>query len=460
MKTYSLSEAPLVRHELSRNLLSENVNSEMLEPLVQHLAMNELEQLTSLINRSISNKQSDAVLISGLPGSGKTALVETALKRVESNLGNKQLVVIRLSSIHSTDEMAIEDIAFQIEAQTGTSLKEIAATNEEVVIGDRFGKVMSLLTANTRSFALVFVLDPLEIFAARRSQGLLYTLVDSIHSADKLPICVIALSNRFGVLELLEKRVRSRFSGEQLLISPCLTNEKMLDISKLFLHVNLLKASQKEKEMAKTWNKHVDTFLESTETKEVFKQWMDRNPTVRDIKNIFCSLVFQSVNSTFIETLDHVRLASKVESYYNPPCHVSLQSLSILELSLFICFHVAVTSQHQPVLLEAAYAVYEQFVRRHHEARFFCSKATALRAFEKLIDAGLIQRQNVDSCSGSAGWTGRTAAGSVSRTSSLYQCSMQHFDLVEYLSANNVAPELHNFARVNLQQGSNRKLFA
>ena len=56
---------------------------------------------------------------------------------------------------------------------------------------------------------LIFVLEDLERFAAHPQQNLLYCLFELALS---LPVFVIGCSCRIDVLELLEKRVKSRFS--------------------------------------------------------------------------------------------------------------------------------------------------------------------------------------------------------------------------------------------------------
>lgn len=70
-----------------------------------------------------------------------------------------------------------------------------------------------------KSKAVIFVLDHFDLFCAHPKQSLLYNLFDIVQSS-QAPICVIGLTCRNDVLELLEKRVKSRFSHRQISLFP------------------------------------------------------------------------------------------------------------------------------------------------------------------------------------------------------------------------------------------------
>lgn len=78
----------------------------------------------------------------------------------------------------------------------------------------------SLRSADRRtSKSVVFVLDHFDLFCAHPKQTLLYNLFDVVQSAPA-PLCVLGLTCRQDVLELLEKRVKSRFSHRQISLFP------------------------------------------------------------------------------------------------------------------------------------------------------------------------------------------------------------------------------------------------
>lgn len=65
------------------------------------------------------------------------------------------------------------------------------------------------------SVSVLFLLSEFEMFAGFPRQTLLYNLFD-IAQARKAPIAVIGMTTRIDVVEMLEKRVKSRFSHRTL----------------------------------------------------------------------------------------------------------------------------------------------------------------------------------------------------------------------------------------------------
>lgn len=64
---------------------------------------------------------------------------------------------------------------------------------------------------------LIFIIEEFDLFCAHHNQTLLYNLFDVAQSA-QTPICVLGITHRVDVMELLEKRVKSRFSHRQILL--------------------------------------------------------------------------------------------------------------------------------------------------------------------------------------------------------------------------------------------------
>ena len=67
------------------------------------------------------------------------------------------------------------------------------------------------IAESATSISVVFLLSEFESFALHARQTLLYNLFD-IAQAKKAPIAVIGMTTRVDAVELLEKRVKSRFS--------------------------------------------------------------------------------------------------------------------------------------------------------------------------------------------------------------------------------------------------------
>lgn len=65
--------------------------------------------------------------------------------------------------------------------------------------------------AGVTSQSIIFIIDEFDMFAAHPRQTLLYNLFDVAQSR-KAPIAVLGCTTRLNVVEMLEKRVKSRFS--------------------------------------------------------------------------------------------------------------------------------------------------------------------------------------------------------------------------------------------------------
>ena len=72
--------------------------------------------------------------------------------------------------------------------------------------------------AGVTSQSVVFIIDEFDMFATHPRQTLLYNLFDVAQSR-KAPIAVLGCTTRLDVVEMLEKRVKSRFSHRYVYLS-------------------------------------------------------------------------------------------------------------------------------------------------------------------------------------------------------------------------------------------------
>lgn len=83
-----------------------------------------------------------------------------------------------------------------------------------------------------QSKSVVLVLDEFDMFAYHKNQSLLYNLFDIAQSKQN-PLCVIGITCRLDVVELLEKRVKSRYSHRAILTFPTYAFDQYLEIARL-----------------------------------------------------------------------------------------------------------------------------------------------------------------------------------------------------------------------------------
>ncbi|GKT48681.1 origin recognition complex subunit 4 [Colletotrichum spaethianum] len=182
-----------------------------------------MEKAHQLVEQTILSGEGNSMLIIGARGCGKTTLVESIVD--DMSLQHKQeFHVVRLNGfIHTDDKLALKDIWRQL----GKEMDAEDAGNARSNYADTMASLLALLShpsemaqaeEGVTSQAVVFVIDEFDMFAAHPRQTLLYNLFD-IAQARKAPIAVLGCTTRMDVVEMLEKRVKSRFSHRYVYLS-------------------------------------------------------------------------------------------------------------------------------------------------------------------------------------------------------------------------------------------------
>lgn len=134
--------------------------------------------------------------------------------------------------IHTDDAAALKSITKQMRLETAVNGKVFTA------FADNLAFLLDCLKSGDRSSSksVIFILEEFDLFCAHGNQTLIYNLFDVAQSA-QAPISVIGLTRRNDVIELLEKRVKSRFSHRQIF----LFNENCDDARRIEIFLDLLK---------------------------------------------------------------------------------------------------------------------------------------------------------------------------------------------------------------------------
>ncbi|KAF8639810.1 hypothetical protein AX17_001069 [Amanita inopinata Kibby_2008] len=157
----------------------------------------------------------------------------------------EQPVILRLSGwAQITDRLALREIAVQLNEQTGNIY--LASTDETLQENNLDEDASQSLDSNqdlslmfnsttlppsshlptlislipTLSRPTIVILDAFDLFTLHPRQSLLYCLFDTVQScragAGNKGIAVIGITSRMDTINMLEKRVKSRFSGRML----------------------------------------------------------------------------------------------------------------------------------------------------------------------------------------------------------------------------------------------------
>ncbi|KAF9310178.1 origin recognition complex subunit 4 [Podila horticola] len=325
--------------------------------------------------------------------------------------GRKDFMVIHLNGMVQTDDrMALKEIMRQL-SREGES--EMGNTN--TTFSDSLPSLLSFLKEGTRAqYPIIFILDEFDLFAQHTKQSLLYNLFDVAQSAE-WPIAVIGLTCRMDALELLEKRVKSRFSHRHYYTYPPGTYH---DYAEICQNALLLSSSDLESEdvmevdgleeqkrmYLKEFNRRVKALFEDGGFSKVVQRIFDLMKDVRGFYRLCFGPVAELCQSNpylqpsqFYESGLQQRVDNKTEL---------LKGISLLELSLLIAIKHLVERETITFNFEMVYDEYKEFMdmavvrgssthtlggsNESVSLRLY-KKAVALKAFEHLVEAELLR---------------------------------------------------------------------
>lgn len=234
-------------------------------------------QLHSLLSSTVASSESNSLLLLGPRGSGKSLLVNIALRELTARHPN-DFHIVRLNGFLQTDDrIALREIWRQLGhsrdldetetedigasyADTMASLLSLLSHPDEMVTEQPAPNNMQGIQQASKS--IVFILDEFDLFTTHPRQTLLYNLFD-IAQSRKAPIAVVGCSSRMDVIECLEKRVKSRFSHRWLLVAGCKSLTEWEAEIKNALCVSGSEEEQsmrtkEEEEQIKSWNQAVE----------------------------------------------------------------------------------------------------------------------------------------------------------------------------------------------------------
>ncbi|XP_015773350.1 PREDICTED: origin recognition complex subunit 4-like, partial [Acropora digitifera] len=207
-------------------------------------------ELLDLVKRCAQFGESNSVLLIGPRGSGKSLLVKTVLEDLYKTKAVKQnMLEVHLNGLVQTDDRsALLQITRQLQLENTVGDKVFGSFAENLAF-----LLDALKSGGQESQSVLFILDEFDLFTNHRNQSLLYNLFDVSQSA-QAPICVVGLTCRLDVVELLEKRVKSRFSHRQIHLFNSETFEDYLLIVRSVLS---LPSNFKDKSFVQAWNSQI-----------------------------------------------------------------------------------------------------------------------------------------------------------------------------------------------------------
>ncbi|KIJ56687.1 hypothetical protein M422DRAFT_62634 [Sphaerobolus stellatus SS14] len=349
-------------------------------------------QLKDLVAGTIERHEGNSCLILGPRGSGKTRLVEELISSIPSSSSNTP-IIIRLSAYAQTnDRLAMREIARQVQEQIGptTLMGEEGSMEEEdendladmnLLAPAHLPSIIGALPCLGRP--VIIILDAFDGFAGHARQALLYCLLDTVQSCrggttpvqledsseditkepngnittegkqPKIPsesrsdakgehgLLVIGLTSRVDCLNILEKRVKSRFSHRVLRVGGPPKFEVFRDVLKTLLNVQAIGVSD---EWTSFWEISVQNFLEEKPVVNLLNETFAFGKDIRALCRLMISPIINlSQNSPW---LTHSRLSASISTQRCPRQFPFLASLAYPQMSLLIAaLHSQVAGQ-------------------------------------------------------------------------------------------------------------------
>ncbi|KAL2302081.1 hypothetical protein Nmel_009491 [Mimus melanotis] len=342
--------------------------------------------LLELLKRTMVHGESNSALIIGPRGSGKTTVgaAPGSLCGVQQNLPQLLNHVLKdLREMKQTnDRVALKEITRQLQLENvvgdkvfGSFAENLAFLLEALRKGNR-----------TSSCPILFVLDEFDLFVHHKNQTLLYNLFDISQSA-QTPVTVIGLTCRQDILELLEKRVKSRFSHRQIYLMNSFDFKQYIKIFKKQLS---LPAEFPDESFAEKWNNNVQHLSEDKTVQDVLQNLFQHSKDLRSLHLILMLAVSAVTVHHPLLTAADLQEASRQRSTDSKANIV--HGLSVLEICLIIAMkHLNEVYDGEPFNFQMVYNEFQKFIQRKAHSMYNFEKPVVMKAFEHLLQLELVQ---------------------------------------------------------------------
>lgn len=343
------------------------------------------KEVLGLLKHTIDDGESHSALLVGHRGSGKTLIVDRALDTLRRSHGSDAFIAIKLNALlHTDDKLAIREIARQLDSRLTTKSK---VTFEQRAINETFSNILLGLGGNSdtgKAIPIIFVVEEVEKFADRSKQTLLYNLFELSNSL-AAPICVMGVTTKVTTRELLEKRVRSRFSQRIITIRRPAEISDFWDSAKLLLMVDPTSGAEfSSNSYPKQWNAYIEElFKVPSSLKKLVYRIFFTTKNYRDFNNSCMVPVAE------ISTADPFPQSTRFEKYLDLISQnyilSALQLTSHLETLLIVAATRWVEKSSPPhVNFNLAYQEYQDMMKQHN------LESTALTSNTSYIDSSVL----------------------------------------------------------------------
>ena len=371
-----------------------------------------IDFVESNLESTIKEDFNNSILMFGAPGSGKSLAISRicskANQRWNSDPEDPRVVIVRLSGwAHSDERVAFREIARQL----------CSALKLEYFRTASFGENIQFLLAILKGMADVdktalFLLEDFDMFARVQRQTFLYCLLDSLQKSDAKAV-VVGTTCRYDCMDMLEKRVKSRFSHRSIVLCPpmCLgatkTEAKKRAQAKNLIQIKdedgaiailesmlTLPEEYPDLEFSKAFNKATTSATRDPKVLDSVNKLLDNTNNLHEIANVarwaLSDAEMQDGNHIGIHANSIVNAISVADEQYKGFDSL-ISGLSILELTFLVAAHRVLRKQPSDAILnfESILHEFRTYVASGDHVDNY-SKTAANKAFDSLQSMGLI----------------------------------------------------------------------
>ncbi|EGC38481.1 hypothetical protein DICPUDRAFT_28638 [Dictyostelium purpureum] len=347
----------------------------------------EFKTICEKLNDAIIKKKSVSCLVSGPRSCGKSILIRYCL----SKYNKEDYTAVEFSAVtHFNDNLAFKEIAkaLNIKIERGESIfdtiEEIKKALGFITNDDGITSVVK----RQKVIPVIVIINELdEIIKNGAKQNLLYSILDLSHYKST-PISFIGTSAHHEILDLFEKRIKSRFTQEMILI-PKLSFNNIVNIM-----ISLLSIPSKfGDKFGEKWNKSLTTaFVDKNVTTLLCKNYYHLFTRVPYYHNLILDILDLIDENNLFITSDIILsiFKNKVD-----PIATMLYTLTPLEYTILGCLSKIPNSQDEYISFSNLYdGEYKRYSESYFKTADQAKKTTTIQIIQKLISLGIIQAQS------------------------------------------------------------------
>lgn len=337
-----------------------------------------LTTLFTLLEGTVARSEGNSILLIGPRGAGKSWLVEKAFEKIDLTHNHQYTRVQLHGCVHTDDGLALKQIAAALQMDNELDEKPTLS------FASAFSYLLdSMRSGDQQSRPVVFVLDEFDRFTQHHNQTLLYNLFDISQTACT-PIAVIGLTCHLDVIELLEKRVKSRFSHRQIHVFNTMDYQQYTELFKTLLS---LPGDFSDKDYQQQWQGHLERLVEDDVMKKVLRRLYEKTVDINSLKTLMVIPVGRlSAKEPFLNSLHFHEVSTMLHTDTNAAL---IPGLSVLELTILVAIRHYMETSDKPFNFEIIYKEYKKFTEQATHSLDY-PKHVVMGAFERLQSIQLV----------------------------------------------------------------------